>query len=484
MKLPVEPFREWALHRIAVCGGAGQWAAIVEADEAQVRRWAGHGKDAPDRISIDTADRACVNDGTMSIWQLWPELDELVDDCGPEQFCYACRAFATPVAGLCPWCDAPTARLHVADLPPRRAPRSQRPARATLRTARGPRTERAFTPLPRPPAPMLVPPVRRGPGTGAQGKLDTDLSLRRIMLETYVELGAAHPTAVRLQHLVDPPPFSSSVNGAGSIRRFLSTRGWEDRAVVDGLLAHGGWDAPRQARERKAPLPEWLVREAAFIYFVDEVGFLEVAKRLGRHSPYRNAHVFSRALLDEWNWRGWPRRTQSSATAARNFRHGLSGDPDWRRMKRRQAQGGAKPRCQGVTAQGKRAGKRCLRPAHGTSRYCLQHDPDQVELRRQMAAQRHQTVQQRMVPAAPFAWWLRHRAGELGSLRAVARRLGGAANYQALSRIARPTGELDLHATVTRDFVDRVLDAWGDGVSFEDIYLPVDDEPNALTQAA
>lgn len=90
---------------------------------------------------------------------------------------------------------------------------------------------------------------------------------------------------------------------------------------------------------------------------------------------YANAESMAMTMFSVFEQRGWNRRKQNEATAARNFKHGLARDPAHRRAMRR-AQGYVRGvRCAGVKKNAPGAGKPCSKPALKDSDYCRGHDP-------------------------------------------------------------------------------------------------------------
>jgi hypothetical protein len=296
---------------------------------------------------------------------------------------------------------------------------------------------------------------------------------RRQALEVFAATGSIEAASKAIWEGL----FSSAESAYGAIRTLLVREGWyaptgargpwahpELRAAaprVRAALANGTWDrvpdeVPSPSQRRV--FDEALLRDAAFMYFVDGSSFREVARRLLPRANTTNVQTLFSALLDEWNRRGWPRRTQSAAMK-------------WRRPK-------AAKRCRARTL----AGKRCARYAQTGKAWCFDHDPERAEEARERNRRASQMAYIDAVPVDPFAYWLRHRMRELGSLKAVHRRVEGTISYDTLSRWAHPWGEVgSTRAKVARrSTIDRILLAWGDGTTFEDVYFPIVDDDAAL----
>src|SRR5690606_3946851 len=88
------------------------------------------------------------------------------------------------------------------------------------------------------------------------------------------------------------------------------------RVAIAEALAAGTWDRVVEQGpigSQRRVFDEAVVREAAWLYFYDELGFGAIAERLLPRTRSANASALKGALLDEWNRRGWPRRTARAA---------------------------------------------------------------------------------------------------------------------------------------------------------------------------
>ena len=92
-------------------------------------------------------------------------------------------------------------------------------------------------------------------------------------------------------------------------------------------------------------------------------------------TDYANPTAMAMAMYSIFEHRGWNRRKQNEATAARNYKHGLARDPAHRRRQRR-AEGYVRGvQCKGVKLNAPGKGKQCRMAALADSDYCRAHDP-------------------------------------------------------------------------------------------------------------
>lgn len=70
-----------------------------------------------------------------------------------------------------------------------------------------------------------------------------------------------------------------------------------------------------------------------------------------------------------------------------------------------------------------------------------------------------------LLPAGPFYVWLRERYAELGSYAQLAQRI-----HCSPDNLSKWIRGVDLQALVRRATVDRALEQWGDGTTFDDVY--------------
>lgn len=112
--IPAAPFLDWLERRIAQLGDAPSPIVAVAEElgttERTLRRYLSGLDDVGrprtelerDRV-LDMLDHADVPD-----WELYPELDEDVS-IEPDAYCAHCHESVTPIDGVCPWCERPTA---------------------------------------------------------------------------------------------------------------------------------------------------------------------------------------------------------------------------------------------------------------------------------------------------------------------------------------------------------------------------------------
>lgn len=457
--IPVAPFIAWLDTRITANGAEENplthaLADIGWSDDASVRRlyrW---------RHEVQLAERRDVEDALhragVGFWEVYPDPDDdrTADD---EDYCWACRAFVATIDEACAWCDAPIVHVDLSTLPPR--------GRPELRAAPEPEPSIVVRHRPR---------VRKG----RPFYLDVMLDRRRAALETF----AATASIQQAAELAAPGIFSSVESAANAVRALLVREDWYRpsgqrgchtaperrqaaqrvrRALDDGTWDHVAPDIPSPSQRRI--FDEGVVRDAAWLYLYDEVSFGQIAQRLLARTTAGGIIQLKTALIDEWNRRGWPRRTHRAAHVS------------YQQPKGRQ-------RCTGTRVDG----ARCQRWAQNGKRVCFDHDPARVEEQRARnivaAAARHADA----APLEPWRWWLRRRAIPVaGSVAAVHRRVGDVVSYDTLAEWAklRPRGGAPKVRSVRRSTIDRVLAAWGDGTTFEDIYLPVTSDDADLVPA-
>lgn len=394
--------------------------------------------------------RAAVEDALeyagVPLVDLYPDLacgDDV--ELRPAAWCGACAWRVTPMlldqTEICPWCDNPTQRYKV---PP--------PAVAAA-----------------PPPAWIVRHRPRKPLALKPRYFDVLLDERRKALEAF----AAHGTWTAGGRAVRPGFFANAESARDALRELAIEKGWltpagraDDwatkrlrreaaRRAIRAALADGSWaDVTPQPIHylAKTMLPERIVREAAWLYFYDLLPMPTVAARLLSRTRYKPASL-RRALYDEWDRRGWPRR---HATAAWDTRRVTA---EYRA-------------CSGIN----RHGTACGNWATSGSRYCAPHDP--LRRHRAAAARRRAAMAsvkaKALVDVTPIHQWLRGRAlPEAGSVRAIHRRLGrDEFNYNVLAGLVGRRGTPPRTPTIQRSTVERILAAWGDGTTFEDIYVP------------
>lgn len=444
--LPAAPFVDWVQARLDARRGDEDavWRLLGElgwADEAGMRRlhhW---------RFEVQVVNRRALEDALdnagVGFWEIYPDPDEHDSDEGQE-FCWACREFvgvARDDAGqaVCVWCDVPIQRVDLRGLPAR------------------PRT------LPSPPPPHTVKEqrslryVRRRARRARRGALDVDLDLRLVALKRYASTGQALAAGSAL--IGAGGPWSSPQSAAAAVRVLLDRNGWRDPKALRKALRDGSWqrvtavEAPSQRRV----LTEAQIHEAAWLYFYDELSFAQIAQRLLPIAATDNPKSLKDAVHDEFDRRGWPRRTHR---AARRRQRTL---PPRRR------------RCLART----KAGRPCRRWAAAGKRRCPGHDPDRALETAQRATRASRAAHADSVDILPWRWWLRRRVADLGSVRAVHARVADSVSYDTLINWVALRSEKGRDLRVRRSRIDRVLAAWADGTTFEDIYRPCGPDADA-----
>lgn len=443
------PFREWVAEQLEN-RSVGEFAhSIFPAftPESAVRRlWRWRYDDAPlDRDAVADA----LHEADVPFEDVYP--DEVLPDL-PEDYCWTCRAFVAVIDHACCWCDHPIVRVELRDTA--LAPLQRRPPLdpGALRVNQRER-----------PAPMPARPFY----------LDVRLDRRRAALETFAATASPWAAALEIQDL-----YASRESAAQSLRSLLIREGWftpagrgkaANRALtaaavsVRAALDHGTWDRVVEQQPRpsqRTVIDERLVHEAAWLYFYDRLSFTEIARRLLPLSPATAAGSIKQALLAEWDYRGWPKFVKRAIT--------------WTAPAGVHAAG----RCTATN----RDGRPCSRWAQRGKPVCLAHDPARAAERQ---AANLRASRARLVPLAPWVGWLNHRVRELGSVRALHRRLDAVVSYDTLADWTKRYGGQSRNLqTVRRDTIDRVLLAWGDSTTFDDIYLPVVSDDQALVPQA
>lgn len=360
-----------------------------------------------------------------------------------EMYCWVCRAFVLTEDGTCPWCERKIEEIDLSRLPEREAEASR----------------------PRPVA-LAVKSTPRKPRRTKEILYDTHLPERRRVLERYVATNSrlrAGELAIELGI-----PFSCRESAAGSLQNLCRREAWVGAdgkpsiALVAQALEDGTWDRVRQLGPPmggRQGMSEAQIQEALWLYFYDELSFRDIATRMLSQTTYKSVRSLKSALNVEWNERGWPRRTPRSSGRLRGF-----AAPD------------ASRRC----SANSRDGSRCRRWVVSGTEWCRDHNPERQAEGQNYAERASDTAYRDAVAVAPLGWWLRAKAQELGSVMAIYRRVSDAVSYHTLSSWAsvwsdRPASTS--HASrglqrVRRRTVDALLAAWGDGTTFEDLYMP------------
>lgn len=459
--IDIAPFLAWFDEHVAHTANAAMGYDLVdrgvaiEEAERDMRYRVGWNTDAGTRrlYRYRTGDshqgeRALIQDALdhagVSIGDLYPHLAEDVhlEPSGP---CFPCREVVTPIDGKCPWCDGPVEAVEAVDLPPR--PVDSEREQPTL------------------PAPRWT--ARKVPlkWRGMQRLLDADLDARHVMLVAFVVTGKWSCAA----DVCPPFTFSSRSSAHHALRNLAKREGWLDetdgsrvgwqartaraRGRVAMALLYGTWDHVQDMMEsspgQRRIVDDELMESARKLYTERGLSFRECAIRLLPQSGTDKVSSLQSALCQEFDRRGWPRRTSAAAVKYTPPK--------------------AATRCTGLT----RAGERCKRYAQAGQKLCIAHDPTLDEERVALATKASRAASADAVDVRPFSVWLLARADELGSIRAVHRRIGGVVAYDTLADWTARHGGQVRQRRVRRSTVDRILCAWGEGVTFEDIYRPV-----------
>ena len=134
----------------------------------------------------------------------------------------------------------------------------------------------------------------------------------------------------------------------------------------------------KERRSRNAGVPwkcsEEQLQEVRRLYLTG-LSMYQACARVHEGTAYANPNAMAMAMYSIFEHRGWNRRKQNEATAARNYKHGLARDPAHRRRVRR-AEGHVRGvQCSGVKLNAPGKGKRCQMAAMTDSDYCRAHDP-------------------------------------------------------------------------------------------------------------
>jgi len=145
-------------------------------------------------------------------------------------------------------------------------------------------------------------------------------------------------------------------------------------------------DERKERRSRNAGIPwkcsEEDIQEVRSLY-LSGLSMRAACEVVHPRTDYANPNAMAMAMYSLVEQRGWNRRKQTEATAARNYRHGLSRDPAHRRRLRR-AEGYVRGvMCAGVKRNAPGKGKPCQMAALSDSDYCRAHDPRYQEQHRE-----------------------------------------------------------------------------------------------------
>lgn len=426
--LPTGPLKDWLAAKIAATS-PGQVAARIDVHERALRRVM-----AQEMVGTALVDRWLTAYGEETIDDLYPIV---TDELRPEEFCFTCRAFVHPGADdRCPWCEQQMLRPDLSTLPPReREEREEAPALMAVKHR--PRVKK-------PPKPFY---------------LDVLMAERKTALEVFVATGSLQTAGAAIAlH------FSGSQESAASaIRQLMIREGWykspgrgtrrrqraSNAAVkrVRSALRNGSWNRTRDqtlTTHGRKVFDEATLHEALWLYHGEGLGIDTIARRLLHRCNTNRWGSVKQGLYDEFERRGWPKRTRRGGAVARRGKHfEPTGD-------RRCRENGCR---RWATASG----------------FCLGHDPERAAERRRIAQAGHQAALADMVDARPFILWLNARLKREG-VALVAWAEDKPVSYDWLADVRR--GD---RAQIRRHTIDKLCAGLPD-TTFEDIYYPITDD--------
>lgn len=143
--------------------------------------------------------------------------------------------------------------------------------------------------------------------------------------------------------------------------------------VVDAL-----GDKRKQARSRNAGIPylctEDDLQEVRRLYLTG-LSMRAACEQVHPGTDYTNPTAMAMAMYSLFEQRGWNRRKQNQATAARNYKHGKARDREHIKQLRRKTGYVRGVRCKGTKRNAPGKGKPCQMYAMSDSEYCRAHDP-------------------------------------------------------------------------------------------------------------
>lgn len=406
----------------------------------------------------------------VAVWEVYPEGDDELDGTPLEAFCPVCSDEVTTLNGTCPWCETrldhrPMAIARGGPPKPRRGrPRGRTQPRRHKRTSLA-----ALSPAPRPdPIALLQDEPHEPAGMNERRRGMTEPFVREAM-RVYLDVGQSVLDAARVLFDRYPGRWSRPESMRCGLVYCFGCR---------GVLMNGDRRTIRHrpellARERarieqyletidpgyayRGPIPPEAMWEAASRYYIDGYGFLRIARLLQSRWPslaHSSDRSFAGTLHSAFRTNGWPTRPQREATAAANYRHGMSIHRDkavYNRHRKRRQNGGIQPRCNAITET---TGRRCGNFAmHGDTR-CWAHSEKTCEARAAALAAGHQAVRRELVDSAPFVAWLRGRVDSYGSQLATVPIVG--LDSSIISKILK-TGGTSTPGKLTRRLIEHSL---------------------------
>ena len=110
-------------------------------------------------------------------------------------------------------------------------------------------------------------------------------------------------------------------------------------------------------------------------------------------TDYSNPTAMAMAMYSLFEQRGWNRRSQREATAARNYKHGKARDRSHIKKLRRKTGIVRGVRCKGLKRHAPGVGKQCQMFALKDSEFCRAHDPRYAELHVQHCREMRQKLE-------------------------------------------------------------------------------------------
>ncbi len=413
---------------------------------------------------IDTA----LEQAGVAVWEIYPEAGE-ADPDAQELFCPVCSDEVPVFDGRCAWCETRITRPHTTAplLPPRKPPGTRTPPTPRRRKSS---SLRGLTPSERPDPELLVGEPLQPPGVADRRKGLPEAFIREAM-RVHLQAGLCFKDTARILLERYPGRWARAASLADGLVASFRRRGVmldvdrrsirkrpelleRERELIEAYL---------ETRERgyayEGTLPAELVWEAAYRYYLDGWGLNRIAGHLWPMFPWienTSAKSLGLTLHRVFKTNGWPTRPQREATAAANWRHGMSahrGNRRYRRYRYRAAQG-EQPRCAATATS---TGRPCRNYAMRGDRHCYAHCERTREEREAALARGHQTIRSELVDSAPFVAWLQARVKQYGTQLATSRIV--ALNTDQLSLILRTGGANGTPGKITRRMIERSLNA-------------------------
>lgn len=137
-------------------------------------------------------------------------------------------------------------------------------------------------------------------------------------------------------------------------------------------------DERKEARSSNAGIP-WKCSEQDILevrrLYITGLSMYKACAEVHPRTQYAGVNAMAMAMYSLFEQRGWNRRKQNEATAARNYKHGMARHPAHRRRLRRELGYVRGVQCHGIKKNAPGAGNPCTKPALKDSEYCRAHDP-------------------------------------------------------------------------------------------------------------